>query len=716
MRYKLYEYQEDALDKLLKYSDILMNSIEKNKYILLKAITGAGKTVIAGSYIEEMFNEHNNLAFIWISVGKGKLHEQSRNSLKEKLSPSISIKMSDEALRSNCLHHKDVLVLNWEGLNTTKTDEVTGEVYFDNIVMRDGEQRNLRQLWSATKDNGTKIVLIVDESHTTAKSNTSKEIIKLIDPDFTLEITATPDQKRIPTVEDSENEKAFYVGIKTNDVIQSQVIKKAIVINDIIDNDSFENTVDLMIKQAVAKRNELLEAYQLEKENINPLCLIQIPNGKDGDVVKNNIIELLEEKGYSISNGKLAIWLSDKDNKLNLEDITNNNSPVDFLIFKQAVATGWDCPRAYILIKLRDTKSTSFDLQTVGRILRMPNRKHYTYESLNKSYIYTNSDYTVNTGDYDDKVLTSRQVLKKEFRDEVLALKFISEKYVQGNCKIDDSVLESSFIHKISSQPLNFNLSDLKFTLKKSEANLTDFDKAHNTKINMSVEMENHYKYTVDDINKEFIKLVKSISNKHYPFKSISTILLKYFSNRPELSGNNIDSKRAILLNQDIIIQYFNEIKVEYKNTLPTSVKIVDFSFTENRDFAEKETVAYNKCAYYKHFKSKYTTETTFENYLESLDNVKFWIKNIDHGNGLSIIYDYDKVKHEFYPDYIIKFKNDSIGIYEVKELHDKEKDTITKRKMEKLRIYANDNDFKCGLIEIDGSKVHLPTLPKELK
>ncbi|MBK8698450.1 MAG: hypothetical protein IPN29_02455 [Saprospiraceae bacterium] len=62
---------------------------------------------------------------------------------------------------------------------------------------------------------------------------------------------------------------------------------------------------------------------------------------------------------------------------LRAQDIAKGNakffeSDVEFLLFKQAIDTGWDCPRAHILVKLRDIQSYTFEVQTVGRILRMP--------------------------------------------------------------------------------------------------------------------------------------------------------------------------------------------------------------------------------------------------------------------------------------------------------------------------------------------------------
>ena len=62
------------------------------------------------------------------------------------------------------------------------------------------------------------------------------------------------------------------------------------------------------------------------------------------------------------------------------------------MIFKQAIALGWDCPRAQILVLFRDWKNITFSIQTVGRIMRMPEveKGHYKKDILNHSYVYTN--------------------------------------------------------------------------------------------------------------------------------------------------------------------------------------------------------------------------------------------------------------------------------------------------------------------------------------
>ena len=93
----------------------------------------------------------------------------------------------------------------------------------------------------------------------------------------------------------------------------------------------------------------------------------------------------------NVSNNTLAIWLSE-DKSDNLANIEKNDSEVKALIFKQAIALGWDCPRAAVLVIFREMKSFTFTIQTVGRIMRMPEFRYYNNEELNRAYIFTNVD------------------------------------------------------------------------------------------------------------------------------------------------------------------------------------------------------------------------------------------------------------------------------------------------------------------------------------
>ena len=136
-----------------------------------------------------------------------------------------------------------------------------------------------------------------------------------------------------------------------------------------------------VISEALKKRVELIKSYKKEGSNINPLVLIQLPDrkGQREDELKDKVIKILKDD-FNIStekgNNKLAIWLSGEH--VNKEDVEKNDSEVEVLIFKQAIALGWDCPRAQVMALFREWHSPVFSIQTVGRIMRMPELKHYT--------------------------------------------------------------------------------------------------------------------------------------------------------------------------------------------------------------------------------------------------------------------------------------------------------------------------------------------------
>lgn len=82
-----------------------------------------------------------------------------------------------------------------------------------------------------------------------------------------------------------------------------------------------------------------------------------------------------------------AVWLSNRHE--NLENIERNDGKQIAVIIKQAVATGWDCPRAHILVKLREGMDETFEIQTIGHIRRMPKARHYGNDALDSCYLFT---------------------------------------------------------------------------------------------------------------------------------------------------------------------------------------------------------------------------------------------------------------------------------------------------------------------------------------
>lgn len=368
------QYQKKYINKLANTAKELLNDEYRDSAtIVFKAPTGSGKTYMVSQALTQIVKNNLNMefSFIWISVNN--LHEQSLNSLSRYFEDERLLDcITNTDLNDNAIEQNQIMFINWESINK------------ENSLFRvDNEQNwNLKTVIENTKDNGKTIVLLIDESHRNASTDKSKELIDIINPQLIIEITATP-----------KNTSGTLIDIPLKEVIEEGMIKREVHIND--EKSSVVKSNEDMLRLALRKRTQLQTAYRSLGKDINPLLLIQIPNKRINDIInpEDEIIGYLSDQGLTIQNGKVAIWLS--EDRRNKEDIELNNSPVEVLIFKEAIALGWDCPRASVLFLQREWNNEryEFNIQTLGRIMRMPEQMHYVDNiELNYGYVYTASE------------------------------------------------------------------------------------------------------------------------------------------------------------------------------------------------------------------------------------------------------------------------------------------------------------------------------------
>lgn len=330
----LKRYQRIAIEKLLSRSkELLSHSGEKK--IIFKAPTGSGKTVMTAEFLKQLIDDKEvsiPLAFIWTAPRK--LHTQSKQKLERYYQETRAMECSDfAALTDKQIAENEILFLNWESIN--KKDKNT-------IVKENESEYYLGKIVENTKDQGREIILIIDESHHHATSDISQDLIADIAPRLTIEVSATP------VIQDPDE----IVSVPLEDVKLEGMIKKSVILNpnfkNVLSGNSLKtalaNGTDAMVlEEAMKKKAEIAKAYKKAGLDINPLLIIQLPDRKTQreDLIKNEITRILKDK-YSITteNGKLAIYLSEE--KENLENIAKNDCETEVLIFKQAIALGWD--------------------------------------------------------------------------------------------------------------------------------------------------------------------------------------------------------------------------------------------------------------------------------------------------------------------------------------------------------------------------------------
>jgi len=267
----LKRYQADAVEELINYSEKLIKKDREKQTIVFQSPTGSGKTFMMGSFIEQLINEipNEDLCFLWISIGTGELHKQSYNSLKNNYSGFPDVYLLEEEFFGSrqTIDKNEVVVVNWDKLN--QKDKKTGE--WKSTLMKDKESTNFRELVKNTKQKGTKIILIIDESHTNSTSARAVEIRdEIIKADLTIEMSATPVL--------SEGDYQQKVKVEPLDVIDEGMIKKEIIINQDIDKvaDDEITSQELVMQVAFEKREELKQLYKKYNIDISILRIIRI--------------------------------------------------------------------------------------------------------------------------------------------------------------------------------------------------------------------------------------------------------------------------------------------------------------------------------------------------------------------------------------------------------------------------------------------------------
>jgi len=463
----------------------LMISMEKSeREIVLKSPTGSGKTIMLTNFMHEYLKGHSRTVFIWLTPGKGSLEEQSKEKMDKYIHGSQTKLLKD--IMINGFEENDVCFINWEKL--TKKD---------NVVLKDSEKNNFYKWVEKALLDGLSFKVIVDESHQNFTEK-SDAIIQIFKTDKIIRCSATP----------LTDKSSLIIEVSEEDVIIEGLIKKQLIINENFPQSiDTKNQTEYLLQKALKKQIDLSNEFNKISKKINPLIIIQMPNSSDDllTMVQNYLLD----KGISVEYGNLAIWLSGMHE--NLDDIVKNDSPQKVVIIKQAIATGWDCPRAHILVKLRDNMDETFEIQTIGRIRRMPEAKHYENEILDSCYLYTfDSKFTEGAKRFLGKAaLDSKQIFLKndyqdfslikeqrtnitDYRDPKKILKAIYS-YFKTSYNLTNNKTENRL--KLETSGYIFSKDIVRYTLSGKVINLSELserDKLNTIKINEPINTTHH--------------------------------------------------------------------------------------------------------------------------------------------------------------------------------------------------------------------------------
>lgn len=676
--------------------------------IILKSPTGSGKTIILTHFMDEYMQGHAKTVFMWLTPGKGNLEEQSKAKM-DKYIHNAQTKLLADVMAAGFAEN-DVCFINWEKL--TKKG---------NNALKDSERTNFLEWIEKALDDGLTFKIVIDESHQnfTAKAD---EIVQLFKTDKIIRCSATP----------LSDKKAKLIEIPEEDVIAEGLIKKLLVINEnfpqVVETD---NQTNYLLDKALVKQRELRSLLLQCGTDINPLIVVQLPN--NSDLLLDTVEKFFERNGITYEAGSLAVWLSGRHE--NLDNISENSGEQVAVIIKQAVATGWDCPRAYILVKLRDNMDETFEVQTIGRIRRMPEAKHYDCDALDSCYLYTfDGKFTRGVkaslgkaaleaktlflkSEHKSFSLTKEQrTMVTDLRDPRRALTAIakhlkSEYGLTGDKKQNRVRLESKgyiFSDRIVRHTLSGKVVALSELSEKDKLNAIAVKEPINTHIH----------------GREYHKRVGKIGLEiGMPYAYMNTILgklfgEKYFYSEKVLALMTRELYAFVINNADMLRRIFRDAmaaqlaqEVIKDNSVSEKVFTIPQSMLFTYDATSKVQTESTKNVYQGYLLSaepRSSSEKKFEKFCEVCSAVDWIYKNGDKGDEyFSIVYnDNSGTQKLFYPDYVLSVSGET-WIIETKggftRSGDSEDiDIFSPKKFEVLQSYLKKHGLKGGFVRFD--------------
>ncbi|MBM0807584.1 MULTISPECIES: DEAD/DEAH box helicase [Staphylococcus] len=706
----LKNFQQDVVTKLLSF----ISPEYPYKNLMIKAPTGSGKTLILLSWINEYIQStDDNVAFIWFTPGAGELEEQSKN--KANLFSSIEAQNVDEALLEG-FQKGTTTFINYERVVGKKSK----------AMLTDSEHDNLIDKIDQAVQNDRHFVIIIDEAHRN-DTHKARDIISKFNADKIVRVSATIDNSNLST-----NTEYFEVIEKS--VIDSGLITKAVIVNENLDT-SLNGTDEfaILFQAAETKRKEILESYLTNNiQKINPLVLVQIPDNSTKNLSEKIETYIQQKLNKTYENGKLGVWLSEQ--KRNINDVVNHNNQVEYLIIKQAIATGWDASRAKILIKIRENMGEQFTIQTLGRIRRMPHPHigHYNIDLLDNAYLYTfDTDFL--DGAFSSGSAVSPTPLLK-LKEKAFSFNLISERIINYDEVLNEkSILNNIYKGMKQHFSLTNNFDNNKAILESQgfifgDKILTYFKQGKFDTLQNADNLIDRERWINADYRENRLDLLHAYHEldriTHLPVSKVEAMLKKYFLNNTfntdySILKLNINEWTAFILNN------WKKLREEFRNIdidqaiqgsfNLDNIKKSDFTiplterYTYNPKLPDVKKVTTNVY-------ENYTTasiavrpslvERLMERWLEeNKEIIDFVYKNGDKGpQYFSLVYSTNGGVSHFYPDFIIKTKKGDTYIIETKggkdlKGNDKNMDPYTPAKYETLKRYALKYNVKWAFV-----------------
>lgn len=395
MRYELRDYQREAARDVLRRLDRGLRDWREDRdrsSFALSAITGSGKTVIATAVIEATFFGSTDLdaeadprvAYLWITDDPA-LNRQTRarmHDASELLTP-WSLREIDEAFADHELAPGRVYFLNTQKLSRTSR------------LTQSGTNAREFSFWDVIRNTvqggSTDLVLVLDEAHRGMKRTTDRQTIvrRLIQGEpgsnppmpVVWGISATIERftRAMGEVTDRISRQNVVVDIER--VRASGLVKDEIGLDQPDEKGTFSTTLLREAVRATRQFEERWAAYSAAEgePEVLPVLVVQVPD-KATAAKLTELVGTIEAEWPGLGPRAIAHVLGEHES-LTLGGRTvgwvypesiQTDTEIRVVLAKQAISTGWDCPRAEVLYSERPASDATHIAQIIGRMVRQP--------------------------------------------------------------------------------------------------------------------------------------------------------------------------------------------------------------------------------------------------------------------------------------------------------------------------------------------------------
>ncbi len=369
-------------------------------FVCLRIPTGGGKTLVAahglGVIYDELLQHRDETGLVLWLTPSDTIRTQTLEALSDERHPyrrvinahfrdpnkPVQVLDNQRALTVRCADVEHGLTIVVSTMAALKRQNSEGlRAYQDRAPLYEHFSREEQEDETLDKSlveviRRQRPLIILDEGHND-KTELALEVVRRFNPSFVLELTATP-----------HNFSNVLVRVSAQALKSEQMVKLPVRLES---NPSWEETLRL----AVERRGELEKLAQQEKqktgEYIRPILLIQAerdtadPEKLHVALLKQHLMEVqgIPEQQIAIKTGTV--------NEIAGVDLLAEYCPVRFILTRDALREGWDCPFAYVLASVYKTSARLPIEQLLGRVLRLPNARSKQIAELNKSYVYVST-------------------------------------------------------------------------------------------------------------------------------------------------------------------------------------------------------------------------------------------------------------------------------------------------------------------------------------